>query len=49
MKIGVPELMILFVVALWIFCGWFSSKYMKSKGRSPGAGWALGLLLGLLD
>ena len=44
-----PQLLLLVVLlSLWILCGWFSSKIMKSKGRSSGAGWALGLLLGII-
>jgi uncharacterized membrane protein YeaQ/YmgE (transglycosylase-associated protein family) len=31
-----------------VICGAASASIMKSKGRSSGAGWALGLLLGII-
>ena len=34
-------------IALWIGCGWAASAIMAGKGRDAGAGWALGLILGI--
>ena len=34
-------------LALWIGCGWAASAIMAGKGRSAGAGWALGLIIGI--
>ena len=35
------------ILALWIGCGWAASAIMAGKGRAAGAGWALGLILGI--
>ena len=34
------------VLAAWIGCGSWASSTMRTKGRSAGAGWVLGLVLG---
>ena len=39
---------VIIVIALWVALGYWASRIMHKKGRSEGAGWALGILLGLL-
>lgn len=42
------ELFALLPFVLWLLCGLWASRIMAGKGRSQGAGWALGLILGLI-
>ena len=37
---------LLLSLGLWFLMGLWASKVMAGKGRSSGAGWALGLFLG---
>jgi hypothetical protein len=38
----------IFFLAVWVAIGYWTARIMEKKGRSAGAGWALGLVLGLL-
>jgi len=37
---------ILIFLAIPVLCGWWAGSIMSRKGRSGGAGWALGIFLG---
>ena len=39
---------VLYVLGAWLVSGWAGAYIMRSKGRSPGAGVAPGLLLNAL-
>jgi hypothetical protein len=39
---------VLVVILIRVGFGFFSANIMKKKGRSAGAGWALGLCLGVI-
>ena len=49
---GMPEVLVMMVILILmgarVLLGWACAVILRRKGRSAGAGWALGLILGLL-